>query len=438
MRIGILGAGVSGLACGVELLRRGHDVEVYEKTGRIGGLARSFEFGGFQCDLAAHRLYSRDPEVLGRWEGLVPLDVHRRRSHLFMRGKYLQDPINPIEFVLKSPFREGLAMVLGYLRKARLPEDCFENWVLNHYGRGLYDLIMRPYTEKLFGVLGTHIAKEWGQRKLRTSGLWETIKRKSRLYFKTFYYPRRGGLAAMMDGMARQLQGRIHYNVDLQAFHQHGNRLTGMTYVHGGRRRRVGFDHLVSTIPLTKLGRMLGQNVDLQFVPLTLVYLALRQPQVTDDHWIYFPQQDIAINRMSEIKHFTSEPTPPDRTVVCAEVTGATGGEQRRVIRDLVRCGLVREQDVVDALAVVSPYSYPLYLAGYPQVLAAADAAFARFTNLERVGRNATFTHMEIDNCFRAAIDLARRLPVGSEPARVRVASPRAGTADDLSVVTAP
>ena len=415
MKIAILGAGVSGLACGVELLGRGHDVQLYEKQDRIGGLARSFQFAGFHCDLAVHRLYSQDPEVLGRWEALTPLDVHKRRSHLFMHGKFLQDPVNPVEFVLKSPTRQALAMVFGYLRKSRLPEDCFENWVLNHYGKGLYDLIMRPYTEKLFGVLGKRIAKEWGEKKLRTSSLWETIKRRSRLYFKTFYYPHRGGMGAMLDAMRARLDGRIQLGVDVEALHRRAHRLTGLTYTHNGARHSAPFDLLVSTIPITELGRLLGHDVHLRFVPLSLVYLAVRKPQVTDNHWIYFPQADVCINRMSEIKHFTFEPTPPDRTVLCAEVTGAVGNELQQVIRHLVRYGFIRECDILDTRVIVSPHSYPLYLAGYPTQLARTNAFLDRFANIECVGRNATFTHMEIDNCFRSAIDLARRLPLPRE-----------------------
>ena len=46
MRIGIVGAGFTGLAAGLDLSRAGHDVVIFEKEKEVGGLARNFKPSG--------------------------------------------------------------------------------------------------------------------------------------------------------------------------------------------------------------------------------------------------------------------------------------------------------------------------------------------------------------------------------------------------------
>ena len=121
-RIAIIGAGASGLALGWLLSKKGKEVTVFEAAPRIGGLARSFDWHGIPCDIAPHRLHTDDHEVLDAVKGLVPLREHVRRSSILMRDKQIQDPINPIELLMRFPPRIGLALAWGFLARPKLPE----------------------------------------------------------------------------------------------------------------------------------------------------------------------------------------------------------------------------------------------------------------------------------------------------------------------------
>ena len=42
-KIIIVGAGISGLSCALELIKRGYEVEIYESSSTFGGQAKSVE-----------------------------------------------------------------------------------------------------------------------------------------------------------------------------------------------------------------------------------------------------------------------------------------------------------------------------------------------------------------------------------------------------------
>ena len=114
-RIAVLGAGISGLSTAWLLKRRGIDVRLLEASDHVGGLARSFEWHGLKCDIAPHRFFTNDPEILSAFLDLVPMSSHKRNSRIFMAGHVIRDPINPIELVLKLPAATSIRLVWDFL-----------------------------------------------------------------------------------------------------------------------------------------------------------------------------------------------------------------------------------------------------------------------------------------------------------------------------------
>ena len=151
-KVAIIGAGISGLSCGMFLNRNGVDFKVFESTKRIGGLARSFKWHGINCDLAPHRLFTKNEEILNELLSLVPMQKQNRKSKMFIRGKIISDPVNPFELLYKFNPLITFRLVFGFVFKRKHQETSFENLALNAFGRGLYDFFFRPYTEKLLGA----------------------------------------------------------------------------------------------------------------------------------------------------------------------------------------------------------------------------------------------------------------------------------------------
>src|SRR5215469_7802117 len=152
MKIGILGAGAAGLSAAYFLRESLHEVSLHEASGEVGGLARSFRWHGFDCDLAPHRLHAPDPAIVAEFDRLAPLHRLRRRSRIYVSGRWLCDPLSPLELLLKLPRIRAWQIVRSYLSRPRLVEDNFASLALNRFGDGLFQLFFKPYSEKLFGV----------------------------------------------------------------------------------------------------------------------------------------------------------------------------------------------------------------------------------------------------------------------------------------------
>ncbi len=56
----VLGAGPMGLMCALELLKAGHDVDIYERDDRIGGMSASFDFDGLAIERFYHFICKTD------------------------------------------------------------------------------------------------------------------------------------------------------------------------------------------------------------------------------------------------------------------------------------------------------------------------------------------------------------------------------------------
>jgi len=415
-RVAILGAGASGLSSAALLRERGYEVTLFEAADRVGGLARSFEWHGFHCDIAPHRLFTHDREALDFLLQLVPMHKHRRRSSIFIAGKKVHDPVNPVDLVLRLPPRISSKLVRDYLFRPSLPEESFENLALNKFGRGLYDLFFEPYTRKMFGVSPAEISVEWGRQKLRTSGLRDVFRRNSKIFFRHFHYPQEGGYGAICQALYNKVEDRVELQARVTGLETTDGKVRTVRYEQDGASHSFTCDRLVSTIPATVLGSMLGHEFSLRFQPVTLVYLHFNKPRVMPYHWIYFGDGDVVINRMAEFKNFARGGVPENRTVVVAEVTSATDDPLGDVLEAFERYNLARRDEVLDSLLIHESFGYPVYDRHYELAVEEAKQVFGGLDNLHLVGRNAEFRHIEVDEDLASAMNLVRQL-TGSQAA---------------------
>ena len=63
-RVAIIGAGASGLSCAHYLIKHGIDVDIYEKSNQLGGLASATSLSKGKIDTFYHHLFESDKHIL--------------------------------------------------------------------------------------------------------------------------------------------------------------------------------------------------------------------------------------------------------------------------------------------------------------------------------------------------------------------------------------
>lgn len=113
MRVGIVGAGWAGLACAVEAVSLGHEVQLFEMAAQPGGRARSIDAGGLALDNGQHILIGAYRDTL----------ASMRRVGVDVDAAFLRLPL-----ALLKPDGRGLRLPGG------APVPAFVRGVIAHRG----------------------------------------------------------------------------------------------------------------------------------------------------------------------------------------------------------------------------------------------------------------------------------------------------------------
>ncbi|HET8828224.1 MAG TPA: NAD(P)-binding protein, partial [Pelobium sp.] len=154
MRIGVLGAGISGLSI-AKLLSPNHDVEVLEQNSFIGGIARTKNINGIAYHpIGGHCFNSKYPEVLDfvfkkvlpkeNWHSVKRKAVIRFKNHIIPY---------PIEYSINEIFKFDNNLAIDIAKdflstnENSQPEN-LEEWFRVKFGNTLSDHYFIPYNHK--------------------------------------------------------------------------------------------------------------------------------------------------------------------------------------------------------------------------------------------------------------------------------------------------
>src|SRR5262249_27661157 len=154
--------------------------------------------------------FSKSKEVEDFWTELLPDDmlVRRRSSRVYYRGQFFSYPLWGREVLRKLGLWESLRCFFSYLaaklRPVRNPRS-FEDWVTNRFGKRLFNIFFKTYTEKVWGMSCKEISADWAAQRIKGLSLRTAIlnallpgrKPKSRAkviktLLESFRYPRLG------------------------------------------------------------------------------------------------------------------------------------------------------------------------------------------------------------------------------------------------------
>ncbi len=169
----IAGAGPAGLTAAFELSRHGHPCVTLEADPHlVGGISRTDTYKGYRFDIGGHRFFSKSAEVNRIWHEILGDDLieRPRLSRIYYDRKFFHYPLKPADALLKlGPVRS--ARILASYLKAQLrpirPERSFEDWVVNRFGRLLFEIFFKTYTEKVWGLPTSSITADWAAQRIK-------------------------------------------------------------------------------------------------------------------------------------------------------------------------------------------------------------------------------------------------------------------------------
>ena len=179
--VAIIGAGPAGLTAAYLLSREGVGVTVLERDPKyVGGISRTVEYKGFRFDIGGHRFFSKSREVEDLWTELLGDDLlHRpRSSRIYYGGKFYSYPLKAGEALRNLGIFESARCVASYAWARLFPVNdprSFEDWVSNQFGRRLFGIFFKTYTEKVWGMSCKEISADWAAQRIKGLSLSSAI-----------------------------------------------------------------------------------------------------------------------------------------------------------------------------------------------------------------------------------------------------------------------
>ena len=421
----VLGGGPAGLAAAYKLAQRGwRDVTVLERAGRVGGNAGSFVIDGIPVDFGSHRLHPvTPPGVMADIKALLGDDLLDRPRHgrIRLRGRWVHFPLKPLDLARHLPpsFMAGVMSDVVRKRFARANgEPTFASILEAGLGRTICRDFYFPYARKIWGLPPEALDPEQAKRRVSSGSIGKMIRRVlgivpglRRPGAGRFFYPRKGygQISDAYRDAALRAGAAVELGANVTAVVVEGGRVARVEVDAAGTMRRYPAAHVLSTIPLTVLARLVrGHDAppraatdSLKLRAMVLVYLTLEAERFTEFDAHYFPEAQIRITRLSEPKNY-SLTRRPGRTVLCAELPCAVDGpewsmsdeELAALVRgDLERAGLGPLPPVAGITVRRLPHAYPLYTRGYREAFDALDRWVAGIDGLVTFGRQGLFAH---------------------------------------------
>jgi protoporphyrinogen oxidase len=201
-----------------------------------------------------------------------------------------------------------------------------------------------------------------------------------------------------------------------------------------GREHTIEAEHVISTAPVRELCKMLEPLVSaraahaadhLKYRDFITVVLILKDRDAFNDNWIYVHDPSVMVGRVQNFKSWSPEMVPdPEMTCYGLEYFCFDHGPGLWSFRDdqlkalgreeIVRLGLAKAEDIVDAHVVRQRKAYPVYDDSYSEhMLTIRKELDARFPNLHLVGRNGMHKYNNQDHSMMTAMLCVQNILAG-------------------------
>lgn len=440
----IIGAGPAGLTAAYKLVQAGHRVIVYEAGAHVGGLARSFELWGQIVDCGPHRFFSNDKIVNDFFKEVVKEDyvIVERLTRIYYNNRFFYYPLK-VGNVLLNIGPLGVIQILWSYALTRINPiknpQTFEDWVIDKFGKKLYAIFFKHYSEKLWGIPCAKIDADWAAQRIKKFSLIEAVKtalwgnkgNKHKTLVDQFAYPKygTGSIYLKMKSFIEQNGGTIHLNTPVKRVLTKEGSAYAIELQSG---ETIPADEIISTMPLTLMVKGLPDvpaNIveacnKLYYRNTILVYLEIDDTNLFPDNWIYVHSPEVIHGRITNFRNWSPQLYGDKKTsILCLEYWCFDQDEIWSKDKDYF--GKLAEEEV-RKIKLIKPYTkvlnsevvklprcYPVYETGYMQHIEIIQRYLDSISHLRVIGRYGAFKYNNQDHSILMGLLAAREIISG-------------------------
>jgi protoporphyrinogen oxidase len=442
----VIGGGPAGLTAALELTDHGCRPIVLERTQLVGGIARTESYKGFRFDMGGHRFFTKSDQVRDLWHRILGNHFLKRPrlSRIFYNKKFFHYPLKPFDALGKLGVFEGILIVLSYARWRMFPYrqvDTFEQWVTNRFGRRLFLMFFKSYTEKVWGIPCSELKAEWAAQRIKNLTLGSALlswlfKPRDTItsLIEQFEYPELGP-GMMWEAFRREIVGRggvVRMGCDVVGISRDHERVLGVTIEQDGKTEFIGADQVISSMPVTEFIKKLDPPApdevlraagQLKYRDFLTVCLIVDQAELFLDNWIYVHEPEVKVGRIQNFKNWSPAMLPDQSKTSLGLEYFCNEGDELWCANDadlielgkheLEKIGLVPSRLVEDGCVFRVPKSYPVYDSEYRDCLAIIKTFIGGLANAQTVGRNGLHRYNNQDHAMLTGLFAARNAVLG-------------------------
>lgn len=428
-RVAVIGGGPAGMSAAYCLARAGmRDVEVFEASPSVGGLAKTIELWNQKVDIGPHRFFSSDRRVNELWLEVAGRDYKmvNRLTRIYYKKKFYYYPLKAFNALFNLGIFQALLCVLSYVRQKIAPtkdDGSFESWVTRRFGKRLFRIFFKTYTEKLWGIPCEKLDSDFAAQRIKKLSLYEAIKNailpskqnKHKTLVDQFAYPL-GGTGAIYQRMADFVEskgGRVHLKQPVKRVLQKGGTATGLEMEDGTVHE---FDHIISTMPLTLMVNrlpevpedILQRTANLKFRNTIIVFLNIDAIDLFPDQWLYVHSPELDTGRITNFRNWIPEVYGEEKTTIlamelwCYDEDPVWSEDDATLIekasREIRNTGLIGKAEILGGHVYRIPRCYPVYDTGYKENLRPVEQYLESINRLHVIGRYGAFKYNNQDH----------------------------------------
>lgn len=492
----IIGAGPAGLTAADKLLddNKNYDVIILEESFDIGGISKTVKYNGNRMDIGGHRFFSKNQEVMNYWNDIMPLQgensfdddklnrkkplnlggpnpnkeddvmlVRTRVSRIYFIKKFFDYPVSLKWQTLKNmgiirTIKVGLSYTKAVLFKKK--ENSLEDFYINRFGKELYNMFFKNYTERLWGRKPSEISSDWGAQRVKGVSIRAILKdmfnkltgKKNTRNTETslieqFWYPKFGP-GHLWETLAKRVElkgGKIKKGYKVININIKNNKILSVECETKDGLITIEGDIFISSMPVKDLicglkGKRIPQKMldiakglpyrDFMTVGLLVNKLNLKNEtniktlgNIVPDCWIYVHEPEAKLLRIQIFNNWSPYMVKDAENTVWIglEYTCKEGDKYwnmsddeftKLAANELIKMRIIEKKNILDSHREKIKKAYPAYFDTYSEMDKLIEY-LNKFDNLYCIGRNGQHRYNNMDHSMVTAFEAVKNIKNG-------------------------